>query len=426
MRKKAIYISILVFVVLLFSSCGNTGTDKEDRKNKNVPVTLNFTTFYEEGAQADAYKKIIESYQAKNNNVKVNLTAGAVNYDENTKNSLSQGKGPDIIGLQRSRMIEYINQGHIRDISGIVGAAGFKDKYYGVSIGYGRYNNKYYGIGDMPNPTLWYYNLDLFKKAGVSEPKDLTELINACNKLKKFTQYPIIIGAKDPWAINTFFGIISAQAIDTNTLSKVFAANDKQGLLNLQGANSAVDIFNQLIKSGALNKNVVDYDYAASVDAFVKGKAAILPMGSWAAEKIEKLKPKGFNYKSFENPVLMAQNANSKYSATAVQVIAINSKSKYPKQSEEFLKYLFSEEAQKIFAEVNGISSLKSANSNVSSQSKAQLLKHLESTDENSTMYVDNIPNKAAEIISQRLQQLIEGKAKPSEVWNLIISEYIP
>jgi len=418
MRKFALYISMLISMILILTSCGNNKIDRDNNQDENI--TLSFSTFYEEGAEADAYKEIIEAYEAAHKNVKIKFIPGATNYDENIKNSLSQGKGPDIIGLQRSNMLYYVNEGYIKDISELIESGGFRDKYFGVSTGYGKYNGKYYGIGDMPRPILWYYNIDMFKKAGVEEPKNLEELISVCNKLKKYTKFPIMIGAKDPWVVNTVFGMITAQTVDTNSLSKAFSLSNKQELISLQGISDAVDILGKLVKQGAINDDVLDYDYAASVDAFVKGNAAILPMGSWAEERIEEVKPKEFNYKAFDNELLFVENPKSKYSATAVQVITINAKSKYIKQCEEFIKYLFSEEAQKIFAEKNGTSSLKSANS------KGQLAKYLEATDENSTMYIDNVNSKVMDVTSKRLQQLIKGKIKSSEVWKLIIDEYIP
>jgi len=418
---KKIYTSALLFliVILVLSSCNNKIEDII-----KGPVTLTFSTFYEEDGQIEAYNSIIEAFEATHENIKIKLQYGASKYDEKIKTSMDQGNGPDIIGLQRSRMLQYIKQEKLEDISSLVLSENLKDKYFGVSLGYGKYDNKYYGIGDMPYIAEWYYNVDMFKKANLTQPTNINELISVCNKLKTYTSVPIMVGFKDPWAVDTFFGMITAQTIDTDKLSRAYESGDKNEFVKLQGANEAVTIVNQLVKSGAINNNwVTEYDYAQSVEAFVKGKAAILPMGSWAIDKIEKMKPKGFNYKAFDNPVIFSENPNSKYGATSVQVITINKESKSKKEAMEFMGYLFSEEAQKIFAEKAGISGFKSANPQPNNEIKKQLLKHLEYTDEKSTMYIDNVSSKMMEVTGDKLLQMIDGRQKPSETWELIVNE---
>jgi ABC-type glycerol-3-phosphate transport system substrate-binding protein len=407
----------------MLTSCGGKKVEENKEKTPKGPVTLNFTTFYEEGSQAEAYKEIIKAFEDSYSNIKVILQASPVNYDEKIKTSLNSSKGPDIIGLQRNKMIEYIKLGNIKDISSLIEDENVKSKYYGVNPGYGKYNGKYYGIGDLPAVTQWYYNVSMFKKAGLSEPRNLDELISACSKLRKYTKTPIMVGFKDSWAANTFFGMITAQTMRTDELSKAFSSADKSAFQSLNGAEEAVDIFNRLLKSEAISKSLADYDYAQSIDAFVKGKAAILPMGSWAIEKIEATMPKGFSYKAFETPVQFTDKTNSLFSATSVQVVTVNEKSKYPKESLEFMKFLLSDEAQKIFAKKNGVSGLKSANAESQNPVQKQLIRQLGMTDENSTMYIDNISDKMAGVTGDRLLQLITGKIKASEVWKLIIEE---
>jgi ABC-type glycerol-3-phosphate transport system substrate-binding protein len=87
------------------------------------------------------------------------------------------------------------------------------------------------------------------------------------------------------------------------------------------------------------------------------------------------------------------------------------------------MKFLLSGEAQKIFAKSNGVSGLKSANKEPQDQIQKQVIKHLEMTDENSTVYSDNVSDKMAEFTGNRLLELITGKIKASEVWKLIVQE---
>lgn len=420
MAKRQIFAAILAITAFLSSSCGKV---KENQDATGEDVTLTFSTFYEEGVQADAYSKIIQAFEEQNDGIKVKLQAGASDYDNRIDNALKEGNGPDIIGLQRSKMLEYANQGKIMDITTWIQNQGLSQKYYGVNLGYGKYDGKYYGIGDMPYTVEWFYNVDLFKKAGISEPRDMDELINACSKLRKYVKYPIMLGAKDPWALNTFFGMITSQTIDIDELSKAYTNGDKEAFTSLKGADEAAEAFGRMVKSGTINTGTSDYDYASAVDAFVKGKAAILPMGSWAIDKIEKSKPKRFRYKTFDNPVLFTDSPHSEYSATAVQVITVNNKTKHKEEAMQFMNFLFSEEAQSIFKDTNGISGMKSVNSGSEEDISGQVIGHLKYTDENSNMYIDNVSQKMMNSTGRRLLQLIEGKLQSSKVWELIANE---
>lgn len=420
MKKLIMIITAVFFLSFTLSSCSSG--NENDNKNSG-PVTITFSTFLEDGGQADAYKDIIKNFEAENSNIKVDLQSGANGYDDMIKNSLKQGKGPDIMGLQRSSMLDYIKQGNLKDLTSWVESSGFKDKLYGVSTGYGKYNGKYYGVGDLPYTVEWFYNTDLFKKAKVSEPKNLDELVSVCNKLQSYTQMPIAIGAKDPWAIDTLFGMITAQTVDTNKLTNAYYSNSKGTYADLNGMNDAVSIMSKLSNPWSIYKASIDMTYSDAIQQFVKGKAAILPMGSWATEKIDKMKSKSFNYGVFKEPVSFTGSPNSLFSATAIQVITVNQKTPHPDEVMEFLNYLFSEDAQKIFAQKNGISSLKSANAEPKDNIKKQILSHLEQTDENSTMYIDNVSSKMMNTTGNILMQFVDDKYSIANAWSSIVNE---
>lgn len=421
MKRINTYVCVIIAAVLLLASCSMDS--KKDDNNKNQTVTLMFSTFYEEGAEAEGYKEIIKAFEDSHQNIKVNLQAGGTNYDEKVSTAMQMGNGPDIIGLQRQNMISYARKGELKDLSSWIESQGLKDKYYGVSTGYGKFDNKYYGIGDLPQTVEWFYNPALFKKAGVKEPTNLDELINACNKLKRYTQTPIAIGAKDDWALDTFFGIISGQTINTQDFGKAYSAGDGNSLKNLSGADEALNILRQLVKSGAIGKKSMSYSYANAVDAFVKGKAAILPMGSWAVDKIEKVKPKSFSYKVFKAPLQLTENPISSISATTLQVISVNAKTKHEKEAMEFMTYLFSSDAQKIFAQKNGFSGMKSANNASEDSVKQAILDHLDITNENSTMYIDNVTPRMMNTTGVDLLKFMTGKLELNKTWDLIIDE---
>lgn len=425
MKKNKAYIIIINIIIIasMFSSCFLNNTNNEDN-DKDKIIELTFSTFFEENEQASSYKEIIDEYEKNNTNIKIKLDCGGYQYDEKINNAFKKGNAPDIIGLQRNKLLTYSNEGYLKDLTNFIDENNFKNKIYGVSLAYGKYGDKYFGIGDLPMTVEWFYNKSIFEKYKLNEPKNLDELINLNNILyKRYGIKLISIGANDIWVMNTFFGMIASQTINMQYLSSAFAKNEKGQFLNIEGIDIALNSFNKLLKAGIINNYSIEGDYAKSIDDFLKGKSAILPMGSWAIQKIEKEKAQNFNYGIFEEPIAFSEDIKSYYSATATQVICVNNNTKNSKEVMDFLNYLFSIEAQEIFQKKNGISCLKQVNLKTENNIQNQVVKHLESTNENSIMYIDCISNKMIDSTAFRFNQLIQNKLKLDDLWNIIVEE---
>ena len=183
--------------------------------------------------------------------------------------------------------------------------------------------------------------------------------------------------------------------------------------------NSAFDIFGKFVGTGIV-KNSDEINYKQSILDFVNGKSAILPAWSYAVEAIDKSKSSGFKYSVFKNPVILSDNPLSTYSASAGQVISVPTKGKNTKEVNMFIKYLFSEEAQKKFTEEGYTSSLISAN-NAENDVKKYILNHIEAADNNSIIIIDNLEPTLLQSLTTVLKDIIQGNLKPKDAWNRVV-----
>ncbi|GFR34948.1 ABC transporter substrate-binding protein [Thermobrachium celere] len=285
-------------------------------------------------------------------------------------------------------------------------------------MGYGLYNDKIYGFNDMPLTIEFFYNVDLFKKYNLQEPKTLNELFDVCKKLKLKGIVPIEVGGLDNWTLSILFSQINAQTTGSIEVTAKYNT-DKNGYQTLMGIDKSFDVYEKLIKN-ALAKGSLDINYRQSVDDFIKGKTAILPAGAWAQKLIDEIKPANFNYSVFTEPLKFIDEPISMFAAAGGQTIAVPQKSKNAKEVQAFLEYLLSEEAQKKFVEAGYISPLKSANSN-DNEIQDKLLNHLNSTDKNSILFIDNIPSKMLDVLSKILYDMFEGRVKANEAWDKVL-----
>lgn len=411
--KRIFALIISIMCLFAFSSC-SVFKKKEESK-----VKIKFATFYSDKSEqklVESYKKIIDEYKKKNDKVEIEFIT-EFGDDNKIKESLQNGE-VDIIGLKRQQVIEYAKSGMLEDLTTFFTEKELDKKLYGASIGYGLYNDKIYGYNDMPLTMEFFYNVDLFKKHNLSEPKNLNELISVATKLKSKGITPIEVGALDNWTLALLFSQINAQT--TGSIEATSKYNtDKNGYLTVKDINKSFDIYSQLFNK-AISKGSFDINYRQSVDDFVKGKVAILPAGAWAYNLINEIKPANFNYSVFTEPLKFVEEPVSVIASAGGQTIVVPQKSSYKKETMAFLEYLLSDEAQKVFVEAGYISPLSSSNKN-DNELQDKLLNHLNITDKNSVIFMDNLPTKMADTLTRVLLDVAEGRVKASEAWSRII-----
>lgn len=412
--KKTIAVMLMGIAVFSIAISGcSSSKNKEDKKNDKNTISL--ATFYSNDEQGAVYKEIADAFEKKEG-IKVKITTDFS--DDKIKEALSGKGGVDIIGLRREQVIEYARSGFIGDLSDFVEEKGLSQKLYNVSLAYGKYNGKIYGIGDIPVTFEWFYNIDMLKKYNIKEPENLDDLINISKTLKNKKIIPVEVGAMDGWTLATLFGAVTAQTTGISDLTSSYGG-DAKAFEDIPGMSDAFTIFGKL-SANTIPKNSIDINYRQSVDDFVNGKVAFLPAISTTAGLIEQIKPTGLNYQVLETPISFVKQPVSRISASGGQVIALPSNSKKAKDAKKFLEFLFSEEAQKIVTEKGYTSPLIAAN-NKESKIKGQIADHLEMTNDNSIFLIDNMEAKMAENTTKILQDILEGRVNGSEGWKRVL-----
>jgi ABC-type glycerol-3-phosphate transport system substrate-binding protein len=415
MKKRLISIVIIAFLgTVLFTGC--SGKEKTNKDDKSVK-TIKFATFYSDKDQGEIYKNIATEFEKTNKDIKVEIISDFGNQDK-IKEALEAKGDIDILGLKRNQLIEYAKSGLLSDMSNVIDENELNKKLYEICLAYGNYNSKNYGIGDLPMSVEWFYNPDIFQRFKLKEPANLKELLALAKKVKSKKIIPIGLGAIDGFTISSLFGMITAQTTGVNELTANYGS-DMTAFKKIPNISTAFNIFSKLSGTAILT-NSDEVNYKQSVQDFVNGKTAILPVGSWATELIDQIKPTGFNYKVFSNNIVLTTNPKSLYSVSAGEVLTMPANSKNSKEAEKFIKFLYSDEAQNSFTEKGYISPLMSANS-TENETKNLILKHIESADNNSIMLMDNLEPTMLESMTMVLKDVLQGRVKANEAWNRIL-----
>ncbi|RPJ39918.1 MAG: extracellular solute-binding protein [Deltaproteobacteria bacterium] len=124
--------------------------------------------------------------------------------------SLRSGDAPDMGYVDGRWLQEMQTAGFLADLTAYADTLDKKD-FYELPWKTATVDNKIYAIPDRIDPWMIYYNLDMFKAAGVkSFPKTMDEFVEACKKLTvPGKQYGFgMVGANDATLIGSFLNIL--------------------------------------------------------------------------------------------------------------------------------------------------------------------------------------------------------------------------
>lgn len=185
-------------------ACGPTDNEKESRVdeygNKIVTVLFHKASGTPE---AIAYAKIVDEYMEAHEDViiepeYVTQTAGVNQYETTLTTKFEAGGGElyDIITYDAPITSGYAKSGMLCDITELLGD--YIDEFVATSVP--KYGDKVYGLPIQEASAGFFVNLDLFKKAGITDKKiaqykngwTYDEFYDVCSKLKsKGVQYPV-------------------------------------------------------------------------------------------------------------------------------------------------------------------------------------------------------------------------------------------
>ncbi|MFI6300222.1 ABC transporter substrate-binding protein, partial [Nonomuraea sp. NPDC050790] len=155
----------------------------------------------------------------------------------------------------------------------------------------------------QPTP-LVYYNKKLFAQAGISAPpKTYAELLDVSARLKAKGVNPFVVGGggKDAFAAGYLW--IALVGADVYSRQPDFLLKRRAGQVRFTDPLfvKATQKFADLVGKGYVDKAGLSRDYPSTEKAFLDGKGAMYPMGSWFAASADANKP-GFEVGVFAWP----------------------------------------------------------------------------------------------------------------------------
>ncbi len=260
------------------------------------------------------------------------------------------GKAPDIQYLWNGIYhMESVWLGYLRGLDGLVNADVIKASNPTLLS---RYGGNVYRVGWYPIPMLWYYNKDVFEKAGLdpeTPPKTWDEFLAACDKIKAIGVSPVGGGIQDGYWGEWYLGHALPQNIDTvgEALDLFIGERDFREPKYYEMWSK----LEQLKKAGYLNDDMSSLELYPGIDLIVAGKVG---MGVSVGTRLP-ADSKATNGRI--GVMVMPVYGTGKLAGKPImdtQGLGISTDSKDPEAAAAFLEFLHSPERLQAFWEKTG------------------------------------------------------------------------
>lgn len=203
-------------------------------------------------------------------------------------------------------------------------------------------NGKYYGVPEEKQPIGYFYNKELFAKAGIEEPaKTWDEFFEQCDKLKEVGITPLSMDTADSgWVSGLWLGSI----VGTNGQ----AGNDFMNTYNIKDYNTP-EFLDAVTKLQKMFKNYTTVDaiggkYENAANNFLSGKTAIIANGPWMIQDFSdpEKAPEGFA----DKVGVAIYPESGVYDAPMFGFFIASKDKEHADATVKFLKFITNEEAQ--------------------------------------------------------------------------------
>lgn len=283
----------MVIVALLLSACNSTGgnnTTTETNENEvkqntssSEPVKVTYATF-RVGAhvQAPGEKIMLEEFE-KQYGDKIQLVIEELPSDDvyiNKMKTLAASNDlPDVLDGKNGIRELAVQNGQARDLLPYLE----EDPEWKKYVGEGAINanmtedGKLYSISYSQRIIGYYYNKDMFEKAGITPAKTWDEFMSNLEALKQAGFTPIAAATgENAWTANLIFGAMIGSNDEGNILMNTMRPTN----YNTPEVIKALEMMKKILKD-YVNSDALGAIYANAANVFCQEQAAIIANGPW-------------------------------------------------------------------------------------------------------------------------------------------------
>lgn len=372
MKNQNVFIILLLVLILpalIFASGTNEGT-AETRESEIKELNI---AIFEGGYGPEYWNEIVNAYETARPDVKINMQISP-KIGDIIRPQIVAGNVPDFISMndndQSGLLAAMIKEKTLMDITDSFDQKAWnsdealKDQILDGILKSAK--SSPYGDGRIflapfnSSPMGLVYNKTLFEKNGWSLPETWDEFFSLGDKAKEQGISLFTYAGIYPGYIESFLFPAIASVIGLDGFDKIM--NYEDSAFDNDAVKSVLENIQKIASGGYLLSGTVALNHTQSQTDMMNDKALFIPNGVWIEnEMADAPRSEGFKFSMIPAPVI--NKGDTQYIMTSVEQFSIPAKAKNPELTKDFLRFLYSEESIKLFAEkANGIYAIKGAN----------------------------------------------------------------
>jgi len=299
-----------------------------------------------EEVNAEVLQKLKEGFIAQHPEVTdVTLNAGGTITDGlgRLNNAVLAGDQIDVILCAANPVnTSYARLGLISPVDDLVASMG--DRFTDGAVSNFTVGGKVWGVPmSAVNVTTFFYNRDLFDKAGITAPATYEEFVAGVPKLTALGVIPVVHQGKNAWMWPLYYMSSLSQTTGNKQLELVEATLKGEKKFTDPESVEALKLASGWVKDGLLDPQSNELDEEAMKSVFYAGRAAAYFGGSWDVPGLTSNAT--FKWGVFKFPKYDSQPGTPVAYGGAETGLCVSSSSKNPELARQFIAYA-SDDAQ--------------------------------------------------------------------------------
>ena len=266
-RRVMIQGGLLVLCILVCTGCSakKAGPDAEAKAENREELLL--WSYYETDAQIRGLDELVADFN--NSQDRYRMSWGYVTmsaFDRRISRAYTEKALPDLVLIDNPAMLRFIQLGLFEDITEYAKNLNLETDYYPASTGTVRRNGHYFGVPFNSNNVCLFYNREIMENAGIEIPEDWDSFKEAAGKA--------VAAGYDGFLMSC----IDSEQGAFQILSWIMAASMR---LDRKGISEAFAFLQELVTSGALSAECLNYSQTDIARKFAEGKIAMMENGPW-------------------------------------------------------------------------------------------------------------------------------------------------
>ncbi len=273
-----LFVLILTMLLLTFS-CSPKKKEERNRSALEKSQPLIFLHYWS-GNMRGGIEEMVHSFNRNSYGYEIKSASfDHESFKASVKVMLAGGNPPDLFSYWAgSRTENLVNKGYLCSLNSLWKEASLKHIFSPTVVKACHYKGNSYMMPVTQHFVTLFYNKSIFKKYNITPPETWEEFIAVCDKLLSEGITPISLGARNLWPAQFWFDYLllrSAGPVYRESLMSGEASYTDLEVIH------AFSLWEDMIKRGYFNGDLMMNDWADASAAVEEGQAAMTLMGTW-------------------------------------------------------------------------------------------------------------------------------------------------